>query len=110
MIDPDPVQRMADHLAHPADMAWHHKQRWIERLAELRRAVRDASDGEARARAKQAMLNHYTVQTDVEPTRIAMMCAAAAGLPNPPSSEELNRIAREAIEIWRARQGNAAEA
>ena len=31
MIGPDPIQRLADRLADPADMAWHHKQHWIER-------------------------------------------------------------------------------
>lgn len=78
MTGPDHIRRTAEHLAHPADMAWHHKQRWIERMTELRRAVRDAPDEETRAQAKQAVLDHYGERTDAEPTRAAMMRAVAA--------------------------------
>ena len=91
------VQRMAD----PADLAWHHKERWSQRMAELRRAAHDAPDEEARARAKQAMQDHYAERGNVEPTRAAMMRAVAAKMPTLPSPEELDRIAREAVEGWR---------
>ncbi len=104
MSGPDPVQTMANHLAHPADMAWHHKQRWIERMTELRQGVRDASDEEARARAKQAVLDHYHERGNVKPTRAAMMRAAAAKVPDSPNSEELDLIAREAVGRWHERQ------
>lgn len=101
MTGPDPIRRTAEHLAHPADMTWHHKQRWIERMTELRQAAREAPDDEARAQAKQAVSDHYREQTNVEPTREAMMRAVAAMVPNPPSSRELDRIALEAVERWR---------
>ena len=71
------IQRMADHLAHPADLAWHHKQRWIERMTELRQAVRDAPNEEARALARQAVRDHYGERDNVEATRAAMMSAVA---------------------------------
>lgn len=95
------IQRMADHLAHPADMAWHHKEHWAQRAVELRSMARDAPDEEARARAEQAVQDHYAERGNVEPTRAAMMHAVAAKVPNPPSPKELNRIAREAVERWR---------
>ena len=97
----DNIRRMARLLADPADMAWHHKEEWAQRMAELRRAVHDAPDEEARARAEQAMQDHYAERGNVEPTRAAMMRAVAAKMPNPPSPEELDGIAREAVERWR---------
>ena len=52
----DQIEQMGD-----ADLAWHHKERWAQRAAELRAVVR-RTDDDAQEQARQALRDHYGVR------------------------------------------------
>ena len=66
----DHIEQMSD-----ADLAWHHKERWAHRAAELRAVVR-RTEGDAQEQARQALRDHYGTEARFKTTRAAMIEAA----------------------------------
>ncbi len=63
----DHIEQMGD-----ADLAWHHKERWAQRAAELRAVVR-RTEGASQEQARQALAAHYDTRSRPEITRAAMI-------------------------------------
>lgn len=63
-----------------AHLAYLHKERWAQRAAELREEEVQAEDDEAKARARQALRNHYDDMHRPETSRDALIAQAAANL------------------------------
>lgn len=63
-----------------ANLDYLHKERWAQRAAELREAERRAEGDEAKARAHQALLDHYHDMLRPETSRDALVEQAAANL------------------------------
>ena len=63
-----------------ANLDYLHKERWAQRAAELREEGRRAEGEEARARARQALLDHYHDMLRPETSRPALIEQAAANL------------------------------
>ena len=54
------------------DLAWHHKQHWAQRAADLNDVI-ERTDGTAQEEARQALSNHYQDRFRPESSREAMI-------------------------------------
>lgn len=74
-----------------AHLSYLHKERWAQRAAELREEERRA-EGEAKARARQALLDHYEDMHRPETSRDALLEQA-----------RVNHAARKGNRAWMER-------
>lgn len=86
--DPE-FERIAEAI--DAHLAYLHKERWAQRAAELREEERRA-EGEAKARARQALFDHYDDMHRPETSRDALLEQA-----------RLNHAARKGNRAWTER-------